>query len=179
LGLIKSQPKRSIYYFDESRFGTHSKLGHGWSETGRRTTVPARLGFKNFYLYTAACPQNGDEFSLIMSHVDTDCMNVFLQEFAAQLPDGVLVTIVMDNAGWHTTNKLKIPENIEIVFQPPYSPEINPVERLWGYIKAHVLRNRIYESLEELKEAVCEFVAGLTRERIMSVCRVPFMPTNV
>ena len=114
---------------DEARFGTHSKLGHGWFPTGIRSRVDVKLGFKNFYVYGAVEPSSGDGFSLILPKVNTECMNLFLQEMANTYKEEKIL-LVMDGAGWHKSVKLIVPVNIKIIYLPPYSPELNPVERL-------------------------------------------------
>ena len=100
-----------LWFFDESRFGTHSKIGHGWFRTGIRTPVKIKLGYKNFYLYSAANPKTGKEFTLLLPNVNINCMNIFLKEFSKTIKQRK-VLIVMDGAGWHKSDKLKYPENI-------------------------------------------------------------------
>jgi hypothetical protein len=164
-----------VFFFDESRFGTHSRIGHGWFKTGSRTSVKKKLGFKNFYLYTAASPINGEEFSLLAPYVNNECMSIFLQQMSEWLGNRKSF-VVMDQAGWHKAKDLKIPDNINIIFLPPYSPELNPVERLWKYIKDHVLKNKIYDSLETLENSLCEFINSFTPDIIKSICNVNYMP---
>jgi len=84
-------------------------------------------------------------------------MDLFLKEMAKELGDAQAI-LVMDGAGWHKSPHLEIPANIEIVYLPPYSPELNPVERLWLYIKQNIIKNKIFDSLVELEEAVCKFI---------------------
>jgi hypothetical protein len=71
-----------LRFFDESRFGTHSKIGHGWFKTGTRTPVKVKLGYKNFYLYSIANPTTGEEFTLLLPNVNIKYMNIFLSEFS-------------------------------------------------------------------------------------------------
>ena len=101
-------------------------------------------------------------------------MNIFLREFA-KVNRNQKIAIVMDGAGWHKSDKLIIPKNIRIIILPPYSPELNPTEKLWQYIKDHTIKNRIYKTLHELGDAVCEFVKTLTPEIIRSVCNVNYV----
>ena len=101
-------------------------------------------------------------------------MNIFLEEFAKANKDQK-IAIVMDGAGWHKSKKLVIPANIRIIILPPYSPELNPVEKLWQYIKDHTIKNRIYETLPQLEKVVCKFVNGLSSEIIKSVCAVSYI----
>lgn len=81
----------------------------------------------------------------------------------------------MDGAGWHKSDKLTIMRNIRIIILPPYSPELNPIEKLWQYIKDYTIRNRIYKNLRELEIKVCKFIRTLTPEIIRSVCNVRYM----
>ncbi len=157
-------------FFDESRFGTKSKTGLVWFKKGSRTQIKVKLGFKNFYLYSAVNPSTGLEFTLVMPNVDTYCMNVFLKELSSMVDDKKIV-IVMDGAGWHKSENLQIPPNIRIELLPPYCPELNPVERLWKYTKDNVIKNKIFETLEELEIAVCDFIRNLTTEVVGSICR--------
>jgi hypothetical protein len=161
-------------FFDESRFGTHSKLGHGWFATGSRSPVNVKLAFQNFYLYTASCSCTGESFSLILPQVNTTCMNLFLAKLSEEFAGDELM-VVMDGAGWHKSKGLHVPKNIKIIYLPPYSPELNPVERLWLYIKRAVLRNKIYESLDELEDAVCDFLNSITPQVMSRVCSANHM----
>lgn len=163
-----------IFFFDESRFGTHSKLGHGWFETGIRTQVKVKLGFKNFYLYSAVNPKTGEDFTLIAPNVNTEYMNIFLEQMA-KFVNYARILIVMDCAGWHKSKGLKIPPNISIIYLPPYSPELNPVERLWKYIKHHILKNKIYDTLELLELAVINFFKSLKSSTLASLCKLNYM----
>jgi transposase len=95
-------------------------------------------------------------------------MNIFLEELAAEIEEDFV--LIMDGAGWHKSKNLIIPKNIQIVLLPPYCPELNPVERLWKYIKDNVIRNKIFETLLELELTVCEFVRNLSADIVKSVC---------
>ena len=163
-----------MWFYDESRFGTHSKIGHGWFKTGIRTPVKVKLGYKNFYLYSAASPKTGKEFTLLLPNVNINCMNIFLSEFAKE-NQGQKIVIIMDGAGWHQSKKLIIPRNMRIIILPPYSPELNPIEKLWQYIKERTIKNRVYKTLPQLEKVVCKFVSGLNPEIIKSVCNVNYV----
>jgi transposase len=161
-------------FFDESRFGTHSKLGYGWFKTGSRSRVKINLGFKNFYVYSAVNSSSGKEFSLLMPYVNTHCMNIYLQRLAMSLA-GKKCILILDGASWHKAKGLNIPKNIELIYLPPYSPELNPVERLWEYVKAHTLKNKLYTSLLTLEQAVCDFMANLSSDIIKQICSCNYL----
>ena len=166
---IKSKnPNKPILYFDESRFGTKTKTGLGWFKKGTRTRVKVKLGFKNFYLYSCVNSTNGKNFTLLMPNVETACMNVYLRELSEEIKtDSILI---MDGAGWHKSKDLIIPRNIQIILLPPYCPELNPVERLWKYIKDNTIKNKVFETLKNLEDEVCEFVKNLTDDVVVGIC---------
>jgi len=101
-------------------------------------------------------------------------MNIFLSEFAKKNKNQKIV-MIMDGAGWHQSDKLIIPDNVRVIILPPYSPELNPTEKLWQYIKDHTIKNKIYKTLHELENVVCKFVKTLTPEVIKSVCGVNYV----
>ena len=76
----------------------------------------------------------------------------------------------MDGASWHKSKDLKIPGNIRVVYLPPYSPELNPVERFWQYIKANTIKNKIYDTIENLKLCICNFINNLNKDEIKRLC---------
>ena len=81
----------------------------------------------------------------------------------------------MDQAGWHKSNELVIPSNIEIWFLPPYSPELNPVERLWKLIKHNTLHNRVYESLKQLEDGIIDYFGSLSDEVLARLCACSYI----
>lgn len=163
---------QDIYFFDESRFGTHSKVGHGWFKKGKRTAVAVKLGYENFYVYSAVNAITGEDFTLIIPNVNTDCMNVFLEEMSKSLTKDAI--IIMDGASWHKSKELKVANNLQIMYLPAYSPELNPVERLWQYMKSNIIKNKVYETMDDLKEAVCVFIRKLNSELLQSICCINY-----
>jgi transposase len=154
---------------DEARFGTHSKLGHGWFPTGVRSSVKVKLGFKSFYVYGATEASSGELFSLILPKVNSELMNLFLTEMS-RFYSAENIVVVMDSAGWHKSKALTIPKNITILHLPPYSPELNPVERLWLHIKSNTIRNKIYDSLDDLEHRVCDFINSISPSTVTQIC---------
>ena len=127
-----------------------------------------KLGFKNFYLYSSLNSNDGKHFTLLLPNVNTDCMNVYLKELSRKIKEDVI--LIMDGAGWHKSKNLIVPKNIQIVLLPPYCPELNPVERLWRYIKDNVLKNKVFNTLLELELAVCKFVRNLSVDVVWGIC---------
>ena len=136
--------------------------------------MPIKLGFKNFYLYSAIELGTGDNLTLELPYVNTDCLNIFLDQLSKFYPNNKIL-LVMDGAGWHKSKKLVLPSNIEIIYLPPYSPELNPVERFWEHIKRYTIRNKIYLTLPSIKDAVANFINNLPQDDIKTLCSVNYL----
>ncbi len=98
---------------------------------------------------------------------NSDCLGVFLSKFQQEYCDEIHI-IQLDNAPGHTAKKLEVPENIILLFQPPYCPEVNPIERVWEYIKAR-LRAQLFTNLDDVKNRVVNILHSLSRETINSL----------
>lgn len=115
-------------------------------------------------------------FTLLLPNVNTRCMNIFLEEFSKFIGTDQKAVILMDGAGWHKSHDLVIPSNVRIIIQPPYSPELNPVEKLWQYIKNHTIKNKIYITLDALELAVCQFLNCISKNDIKTICNINYIP---
>jgi transposase len=102
-------------------------------------------------------------------------MSEFLRHFAATLPADEHAVMVLDGAGWHTSNDLEVPTNVSLVRLPPYSPELNPVERVWLYLRERHLSHRVHEGYRDILDAVCHAWCQLTTERLRSLCAYPWI----
>ena len=109
---------------------------------------------------------------MIAPTVNTDYMNAHLAFISEQAGPDVQVVLVLDQAGWHGSKALKVPDNMTLLPLPPYSPELNPVERLWAYLKSHYLSNRIYSSYNHLLDETTKAWNHLTEEQLQSICKV-------
>jgi len=163
-----------IMFFDEGRFGTMTSIKRKWSLKGSKCEVKIKQGYKNFYVYSSVCPESGEIFSLYLPEVNTVMMNIYLEELSRNFSREKLI-LIMDCAGWHKSKDLKVPDNIEIEYLPPYSPELNPVERLWKWLKNNTIHNRIFEKLEDIMASLTDELKALTREKIMSLCRCSYL----
>jgi transposase len=171
---IQLNPHKEIFFFDESRFGTHSKIGHGWFKKGTRTPVNVKLGFENFYVYSAVNPKTGEDFTLFFSNANSDCLNAYLEKLNEYLENRKII-FILDGAGWHKCHRLKRYPNIEFVFLPPYSPELNPVERFWQFIKDNTIKNKVFKTLQEIESEVIRFLNEMTNNILISVCSYPYL----
>lgn len=153
-----------IFFQDEGRFGRISDPVKCWAPVTVRPTVPKQIIREYFYISTAACPLDGENFSMILSDIDTDMMSIFLKEFSIFYKD-YRVIMVMDQAAWHRSNYLKKFDNIRIIFQPPYSPELNPVEHIWEHSREKYLRNKQWDSLYLLEKELCDIFKNLSDDK--------------
>lgn len=129
------------------------------------------------WVIAAACPATGAAAGIIMPHLDTDVINLFLGEFSRQLAPDVHAVLIWDGAGFHTSKSLELPENVSVIRLPPYAPELNPIENLWHYLRSHYWSNRVYEDWGALKEAAVAGmeVVGTNADRIKSVCAASYL----
>lgn len=169
------QDERPIRYFaqDESRFGLHTLIGRLITACGVKPIGQVQWLFKAFWLYGAVEPATGESFFLQFSHVDTACYQRFLDEFSQAYPDSLNI-LQVDNGRFHKGKKLVVPENIILLFQPPYCPELNPIERLWEHLKAD-LKWISFKTLAQLQTKIDQLLAELTPEVVASVTGYPFI----
>lgn len=124
------------------------------------------------------CPATGRAEGLVAPKLDTGVVQSFLDGLAATIPAGTHVVLVWDGAGYHVAKALRVPANLTVVTLPPYSPELNPVERLWLYLRGHHWSNRVYPDIGAVEEAA---VSGwravcLHPEKIKTICRCEYLP---
>lgn len=106
-------------------------------------------------------------------------MQAFLDQLGEQVAPGAHALLVMDRAGWHCANDLVMPGNITPVFLPPYSPELNAIERLWLYLKQRFLSHRLWADYDAIVDAVCKAWQQVTNEtgRIKALCSTNWTQT--
>jgi transposase len=103
------------------------------------------------YAYGAVSIADGQWDSLILPHVNTDCMRIFLDEISARYP-GDRIVMVLDGAGWHKGKDLKLPQNMKLLPLPPYSPELNPADNIWEELREKYFHNRVFSSLDAVED---------------------------
>jgi transposase len=91
-----------------------------------------------------------------MPYADTEAMQLHIDEIARTVARGSHAVLLLDRAGWHTTDKLDIPKNMTLILLPSRAPELNPVENIWQYLRANWLSNRVFETYDEITEAACD-----------------------
>lgn len=144
---------------DEGEFGRINIPRKCWAAERMRPKVGRQIVREHVYVFVAVCPSLGEMTSLILPYADTEMMSLFLKQVSIEFPNYYIV-MQMDGAGWHSSQALVIPENIAIIEQPAYSPELNPAEHIWEDIREKDLPNKVFESLDEVEE---DLVKGLNR----------------
>lgn len=146
-----------------------------WAKTGSRPRMVKQVEYKNRYVVGSVDPLTGDSVGTVVSKLTTEAMSEFLAKLAASLDPDVHVVLVWDGAGFHRAKALEVPGSITLLFLPPYAPELNPMERVWLWMKDHDLSNRLFENEEAIAAACEQSWARLTPERLQSVAAVGWL----
>src|SRR5215831_11663087 len=142
-----------------------------------KTNNECQIKFKLLQIIGAVCPARDTGVALVMTPLNTAAMNLFLAELSQAVASGAHGIVLMDKAGWHTAGELRVPENLSLVFLPPYSPELNPIERLWLHLRDNRLSHRVFQTTEGIIDSCCEAWNWLLAEtgRIRSLCSYPWL----
>ena len=160
---------------DEARFGQQGTITDVWARTGSRPRAVRQTRYEWVYLYAAVEAATGESAALLAPNVNTGTMNAFLRVLDAERKPGEHFVLVMDQAGWHRSRGLRMPDGITALLLPAYSPELNPVENLWHYLRSHYLSNRSYADYDALLDAGTAAYRKLTPEVVRSVCRCGYV----
>jgi putative transposase len=157
-----------LMFQDEAGVGRINKPKYCWCYPGLRPEVPCHHIREYRYAYGAVEPLTGESFFLIMPHCNMVCMKIFLRELAKAYPDDWII-LVCDGAAWHTAKTLEIPSNIQLLFLPPATPEMNPIEQIWKEIRKRGFRNEISQTLEKVVDRLCDTICSLSCNAIQSI----------
>jgi transposase len=153
-----------------------------WAARGSRPRAPRDQRYDWAYLFGAVCPARDRGAALVLPKADAEAMNLHLAEISRQVAPGAHAVLWADGAPWHRIGgKLKVPDNITLLKLPPYSPELNPVENVWQYLRANQLSNRVFATYDAIVEACCAAWQKLAAEagRIRSIATRPWAATPV
>lgn len=153
---------------DEAGFGRINKPRYCWCKKGVRPQVPCHHIREYRYAYGAIEPLTGESCFLILPYCNTDCMNVFLKHLSESYPEDIII-LVCDGAAWHKSNFLNIPDNINLLFIPPYTPEMNPIEQIWKEIRKRGFRNEIFQTLDKVVDRLCSTICYISQDTIKSI----------
>jgi transposase len=166
-----------VYFQDEARFGTQGTITRVWAPKGSRPRAVRQNGREWLYVLIAVCAGTGTASALIMPELNTAVVNLFLEQVARDLPAGVHAVLIWDGAGFHTGRDLVVPGNVSLIRLPPYSPELNPVENLWHYLRSHHWSNREYDGYKALQEEAVRSVRTVCQdaEKLKTICNADYV----
>jgi hypothetical protein len=165
----------TLWSMDEARFGRKGRACHRWFARGQRPPGLCDQRYTWTRLFAAVRPATGDGFALVLPQVSTTAMDAFLARLAATLAGDEHAVVVLDRAGWHRAKGLLVPSNVTLVWLPPYSPQLNPVERVWLYLRERHLSHRLLDTYDAVVDALCRAWNALTSERLHSLTSYPYL----
>ena len=161
-----------LWWQDEARIGQQGTLTRIWAERGSRPAAPRDQRYAWCYLFGAICPARGIGAALVLPCANASAMNLDLLEISTAISSGTHAVLIVDGAGWHQPGSLlRVPDNITLLHLPPYSPELNPVENVWAFLRSNELSNRVFASYDAIVDACCDAWNWLARqpERITTI----------
>jgi transposase len=126
-----------------------------WAKRGTRPAAPRDQRRISAYILGAVCPARRATSALVMPYLNATAVSAHLADISRAVAEGAQAVLVLDGAGFHVAKDLKIPRNITLLRLPPYSPELNPIENVWEYLRGNKLANTVYETYDELVTACC------------------------
>ena len=161
-----------VFAQDETRLGLLPVVRRRMTACGVQPVATVTHQCDNFYLYGAVAPTSGASFFLELPYLNSRAFQVWLDGFAATLPES-LNLLVLDNGAGHKAKALRWPSNVVAVFLPPYSPELNPMERLWRDLKDK-LADISAQTIEALSDAVCSVIQNYAPATLHSLTSFPY-----
>ena len=172
LAELLDNDEQEIWFCDETGVLGDPRPCRRWMKKGEAGTVPFLGKHLRSNVVGAVHPKTGELFSLIVSHMNTDMFQVFLNQFAKET-EGRNVVLILDNATWHKVKRLNW-HHVDPLYLPPYSPDLNPIERLWLVMKNRFFNNWIAKTEEQLENRVAEALNNFldNETEVASICRV-------
>jgi DDE superfamily endonuclease len=160
-----------IGFGDEARVGQQGTLTRVWARRGTRPRAPRDRRFQSAYLFGAVCPERRTGAAVVMPEVGIEAMNAHLAAISGCVAVGAIAVLVLDKAGWHTSARLTLPDNIVLLPLPPYAPELNPAENVWEFMRQNWFGHQVWPSYKAVVDACCEAWNKLMQmpERIASL----------
>jgi transposase len=152
---------------DESRFGLQTIARRVLTLKGVKPLLPYQHRFENFYLFGAYSPLSGEHFTLELPHCTSESFQLYINAFAKQKQQELKI-LILDNGAFHKARHLVIPDNIALLFLPPYSPELNGAEKIWRHLKDQ-LANQVFETLDALSDKLSQLIKQLKAATIKSL----------
>jgi transposase len=165
---------------DEGRFGRLNDPRRAWAPDDIRPISPQQIVREYVYVFAAVAPKVGRMSALILPFANTEMMNLFLEHLGRDFKD-FFALVLIDQAGWHVSNELKVPENIRLIPLPPHSPELNPSEHIWDEVREKGFINQVFPSLDEVEQRLCRELVALENDpaRIRSMTNFPYLDVTL
>lgn len=143
-----------IWFQDEARVGQKGTHAYIWAPVGSRPLMVRDNRHDSAYIFGAICPARGVGAAMITPAANTEAMNMHLEELSTQVAPGAHAVVVCDGAGWHQRGQqLAVPANVSLLSLPPYSPELNPMENVWDYLRQNKLCAQVWDTYDDILEA--------------------------
>ena len=139
-----------IWFGDEARIGQKNKITRRWAKRGTRPSAPQDQRTASAYIFGAICPREGKAVGLILPWCNSEAMDLHLAAISAGVAPGRHAALLVDQAGWHLSARLAVPDNITIVPLPAKCPELNPQENVWQFMRDNWLSNRVFASYDAI-----------------------------
>ncbi|WP_158970245.1 IS630 family transposase [Paraglaciecola sp. L3A3] len=164
--------KVDIWFQDEARIGQQNTTTRLWANKGSRPRAVKQQQFEYAHLFGAVCPATGETEALITPVVNKDIMRQHLQLISNRTQLDRYAVVIMDGAGWHTDDIAHDLDNVSIIKLPPYSPELNPIEQVWQWLRQNELANQCFDSYEDIviqcSRAWNNFISD--KEKVIKLC---------
>ena len=167
-------------FADEARFGRMNRPRPCWAPIGTRPEVAAQLIHEYIYLYGAVAPKDGTCVYLIMPTSNTACFQAFLEVLARKFARQDIL-LVLDGAPNHRSRDLAVPNNITLLYLPPYSPELNPKENLWDEIREKIFKNYALKSIDAVHAKLKQAILYIERNTklVQSITSFPYIVNSL
>jgi DDE superfamily endonuclease len=165
--------KVEVWFQDEARVGQQGTLTRIWARRGTRPRAPRDRRYSWAYIFGAVCPTRAVGAGLVLPYVNAQALSLHLAEISQQVASGAHAVLVLDGAGWHKAAELTVPDNLTLLPLPAYSPELNPIENLWQYLRQNQLSLRVWPDYQAIVESCCQAWNALIAmpERLATITR--------
>ena len=150
-----------------------TRNGRGLTIRGVKPICSFQQVFKSTYLFGAFSPITGEHFELELPFCNTNTFQIYLNEFSKKDPNEFKI-ILLDNGSFHKAEHLNIPDNVHLLFIPPYSPELNPAEKIWWKMK-RAFSGKMHKTLDDVSQFIIDQVALLTYTSVKSICKYEYI----
>ncbi|WP_217555999.1 IS630 family transposase [Vibrio metschnikovii] len=144
-----------VWFQDEARFGQQNTTTRLWAPRGTRPRAIKQQQFEYAYLFGSVCPARGIGEAIMVPWVNKEIMINHLAQISKATIKGHHAVVIMDGASWHTDDIAAQFDNVSIIKLPPYSPELNPIEQVWSWLRQHFLANQSFTNYNDIVEKVC------------------------